>query len=68
MTSDVNRRRFLAATLSLPLLGPAKAPEGPYFTGARQFLDTMITKGVDRFGRTPTPVFCLALDPETYTP
>ena len=28
----------------------------------------MITKGTDRFGRKQTPVFCLALDPETYTP
>jgi uncharacterized protein YyaL (SSP411 family) len=64
----MNRRRFLAGGVSLPLMAAAKAPDGPYFTGARQFLDTMITMGTDRFGRKQTPVFCLALDPETYAP
>ena len=28
----------------------------------------MIAKGTDRFGRRNTPLFCLALDPETYMP
>ena len=68
MEGELNRRRFLAGSVSLPLLGAAKGPDGVYFAGARQFLDTMITKGTDRFGRKQTPVFCLALDPETYAP
>jgi uncharacterized protein YyaL (SSP411 family) len=54
--------------MGLPFLAAANADERPYLAGARQFLDTMITQGTDRFGRKNTPVFCLALDPETYTP
>ena len=68
MEGELNRRRFLAGGVSLPLLGAAKGPDGVYFAGARQFLDTMITKGTDRFGRKQTPVFCLALNPETHAP
>jgi uncharacterized protein YyaL (SSP411 family) len=63
----MDRRQLLAGGLALPLV-MAKATPGPYFAGAREFLDTMITKGTDRFGRKLTPVFCLSLDPETYAP
>src|SRR5438128_3900429 len=68
MHPEFDRRRFLAGGLGLPFLAAANADERPYLAGARQFLDTMITQGTDRFGRKNTPVFCLALDPETYTP
>src|SRR5438477_4328210 len=68
MESELNRRRFLAGSVSLPFFAAAKGPDGPYFAGARQFLDTMIAKGTDRFGRKQTPVFSLALDPETHRP
>src|SRR5690349_9819738 len=67
MGGDLNRRRFLAGGAVLPLAA-AKGPDGVYLAGARQFLDTMITKGTDRFGRRQTPLFCLVLDPETYSP
>jgi len=43
--------------MALPLLGAAKGSEGVYFAGGRQFLDTIIIKGTDRFGRKQTPVF-----------
>jgi len=41
---------------------------GPYLDAARTFLDTLVDKGTDRYGRRHTPVFCLSLDPETYSP
>ncbi|HUS07597.1 MAG TPA: hypothetical protein VMZ52_14925 [Bryobacteraceae bacterium] len=62
------RRHFLGGALAAPLLAAKPAKEGPYQAGARQFLDTMIEKGTDRYGSKNTPVFCLSLDPETYTP
>src|SRR5215510_4940966 len=66
MSSHCSRRVFLAGTSSM--LAAAKPVDGPYITAARQFLDTMITKGVDRYGPKNTPMFCMVLDPETYVP
>jgi len=40
----------------------------PYLAASREFLTTLIEKGTDRYGKKSTPVFCLSLDPETYTP
>jgi uncharacterized protein YyaL (SSP411 family) len=54
-----------------PLLSAAAAPQNPqqrYLDAAREFLDTLTTKGTDRFGSKTTPLFCLSLDPETYAP
>jgi Periplasmic pectate lyase. len=62
------RRHFLGGALAAPLLAARPAKEGPYQAGARQFLDTMIEKGTDRYGSKSPPIFCLSLDPETYTP
>lgn len=39
-----------------------------YLFVAKEFLTTLIEKGTDRYGKKETPVFCLCLDPETYTP
>ena len=39
-----------------------------YLSAAREFLETLIDKGTDRYGKKETPVFCLSLDPETYSP
>jgi uncharacterized protein YyaL (SSP411 family) len=63
----MHRREFLASAAG-PMLAAAAAPEGPYRAGARQFLDTMIDKGTDHYGSKNTPLFCLSLDPETYSP
>ena len=63
----MDRRRFLAGTAAAPMLHAAAA-EGPYRAGAREFLDTLIDKGTDRYGSKHAPVFCLSLDPETHTP
>ncbi len=65
---DVNRRQFLAGAGAGVALLSAKPKNGPYIAWARQFLDTMIERGTDRYGRKHTPVFCLSLDPETYAP
>jgi uncharacterized protein YyaL (SSP411 family) len=65
---ELDRRQFIAASIAAPLVARPAAKSGPYLTGARQFLDTMIEKGTDRYGRKNTPVFCLSLDPETYSP
>ena len=57
------------AAAGCPLLAAgADAPRERYLGAAREFLDTLTTKGTDRFGRTSTPLFCLSLDPETYAP
>src|SRR5262245_58730961 len=47
---------------------PGFAKERKYADAARQFLGTLIDKGTDRYGKQHTPVFCLALDPETHSP
>jgi rhamnogalacturonyl hydrolase YesR len=39
-----------------------------YLEAARTFLDTLVEKGTDRYGRRSTPLFCMSLDPETYAP
>ncbi|PYV14645.1 MAG: hypothetical protein DMG07_11580 [Acidobacteria bacterium] len=64
----LNRRQFIAGGMAAPMLARTPAKDGAYIGGARQFLDTMIEKGTDRYGRKHTPVFCLSLDPETYSP
>ncbi|MEW5976675.1 MAG: hypothetical protein AB1898_12805 [Acidobacteriota bacterium] len=75
MPDGYPRREFLssagkAAVASAFLPGPllSKPHAGPYLAAARTFLDTLIEKGTDRHGRKQTPVFCLALDPDTYAP
>ncbi|MFN0170599.1 MAG: hypothetical protein ACKV22_29610, partial [Bryobacteraceae bacterium] len=50
------------------LLAAKPAASGKYIEASREFLDTLITKGTDRYGRKHTPVFCLSLDPETHSP
>jgi uncharacterized protein YyaL (SSP411 family) len=74
-SNALTRRDLLALAAGSPLVAAgtrlaagAQAPRGRYLGAAREFLDTLITKGTDRFGRTPTPLFCLSLDPETYAP
>ena len=42
--------------------------DAKYLSAAREFLGTLIDKGTDRYGKKETPVFCLSLDPETYSP
>ena len=78
MQISSDRREFLksigqAATLGA--LGALALPDSvlaaadkPYLSAARTFLDTLIEKGTDRYGKRQTPVFCLSLDPETHTP
>src|SRR5262245_9854197 len=78
MQTSSDRREFLksigkAATVGA--LGPLALPDSmfaavdrPYLAAARTFLDTLIEKGTDRYGKKPTPVFCLSLDPETHIP
>ena len=78
MQISSDRREFLksigqAATVGA--LGALALPDRvfaavdkPYLSAARTFLDTLIEKGTDRYGKRPTPVFCLSLDPETHTP
>ena len=39
-----------------------------YLNAAREFLDTLITKGTDRYGEKHTPLFCASLDPWMYSP
>lgn len=68
MSEKLNRRLFLSGAIPVPFLAAASSNDGPYIAGAREFLDTMITKGTDRFGRRNTPLFCLSLDPEMYMP
>lgn len=68
MSTEMNRRHFLGGAAAAPLLAAGTRKEGPYQAGARQFLDTMIEKGTDRYGSKHTPMFCLSLDPETYAP
>jgi uncharacterized protein YyaL (SSP411 family) len=66
MTNRIDRRQFLAGAAT-PLLA-AHATEGPYRVAAREFLDTLIDRGSDRYGSRHAPVFCLSLDPETHSP
>jgi N-acylglucosamine 2-epimerase (GlcNAc 2-epimerase) len=78
MQTCSDRREFLrsigktAALGTLGALAPAKslfsATDKPYLSAAQTFLDTIIEKGTDRYGKKQTPVFCLALDPETHAP
>jgi hypothetical protein len=70
-----DRREFLSTTGKAATLGllmtstnPLSANNKPYLSAAQQFLDTLIDKGVDRYGKKPSPVFCLSLDPETHAP
>jgi uncharacterized protein YyaL (SSP411 family) len=65
---SIDRRQFLAGGMAAPLLAAPAPAGGAYLAGAREFLDTLIAKGTDRYGRKHTPVFCLSLDPETYSP
>ena len=39
-----------------------------YLAVAQEFLSTLMDKGTDRYGKKHTPVFCLSLDPHTYSP
>ena len=64
----MDRRQFLTGTAISTAFSAAAVAEGPYRAGARQFLDTMIEKGTDRYGSKHTPLFCLSLDPETHMP
>src|SRR5688572_8043452 len=59
-----------AATLGLLMtsMNPLSANNKPYLSVAQQFLDTLIDKGVDRYGKNASPGFCLSLDPETHAP
>lgn len=69
MTHHPNRREFLGAALAAGTpAGLPRAPRGKYLEAARQFLDTLTEKGTDRYGNKNTPLFCLVLDPETYSP
>jgi hypothetical protein len=78
MQTCSDRRQFLtsigkAVTIgTLGTLAPAEslfsATDKPYLSAAQTFLDTIIEKGTDRYGKMQTPVFCLALDPETHAP
>ena len=78
MQTSSDRREFLksigkaAALGTLGALAPADtlraAADKPYLSAARTFLDTLIEKGTDRYGKKQTPVFCLSLDPETHAP
>lgn len=68
--TTVNRRELLlsmAAAGTVPL-AQGKPAKGPYIDSALHFLDTLVEKGTDRYGKKHTPLFCLSLDPETYAP
>ncbi|MDO8683468.1 MAG: AGE family epimerase/isomerase [Armatimonadota bacterium] len=43
-------------------------PNNKYLNAVREFLSTLIEKGTDHYGKKDTPLFCLALDPDTYSP
>jgi uncharacterized protein YyaL (SSP411 family) len=69
--TTVNRRQLLASMGAAGLVRPAATAtemKGKYFESAKLFVDTMVEKGTDRYGKKHTPLFCLSLDPETYTP
>ena len=69
--TTVNRRQLLASMGAAGLVRPAAAAtemKGKYFESAKLFVDTMVEKGTDRYGKKHTPLFCLSLDPETYMP
>jgi uncharacterized protein YyaL (SSP411 family) len=59
----MRRREFLPSAAAAIAATP-----GTYLDAAQTFLDTMIDKGTDRYGRKHTPLFCLTLDPETHAP
>ena len=63
---NLTRRQFVT-TLSAGSLATAEN-EKKYLSAARTFLSTMIEKCTDRYGRRNTPLFCLSIDPETYSP
>jgi uncharacterized protein YyaL (SSP411 family) len=70
MSNIFSRRNFIAGAAlaaTAPRTVSARAT-GPYVGAARDFLDTMIEKGTDRYGSKSTPVFCLSLDPEKHMP
>ena len=63
--SGYNRRELLAGIAAAGLVRPAAAAnemKGKYFESAKLFLDTMMEKGTDRYGKKHTPLFCLSLD------
>lgn len=70
INSTWSRRQLLtvAGASGALLAAGAEVSHGRYLGAAREFLDTLTTKGTDRYGRKSTPLFCLSLDPETYSP
>lgn len=67
--SQLNRRQLLTSTLAAGSISlTAAETKGKFIDSARLFLDTLLEKGTDRYGKKHTPLFCLSLDPETYTP
>ena len=61
----MQRRTFLQAAAASAFAAEAGKK---YLDAARTFLDTMIDKGRDRYGKRNTPLFCLSLDPEVHSP
>jgi len=69
LQSAFSRRSFIATAAGSAMLASGNdRAAGPYVGAAREFLDTMIDKGTDRYGSKSTPVFCLSLDPEKHMP
>lgn len=70
MPNTVSRRHFLGTAAGAVGIAPmaSAASRGPYIGAAREYLDTMLDKGTDRYGSKHTPLFCLSLDPESHTP
>jgi uncharacterized protein YyaL (SSP411 family) len=67
--SSLGRREFLTSAIAGGLVSlRAAETKGRFIDSARQFLDTLIDKGTDRYGKRHTPLFCLSLDPETHAP
>ena len=56
--TTVNRRQLLASMGAAGLVRPAAAAtemKGKYFESAKLFVDTMVEKGTDRYGKKHTP-------------
>lgn len=67
--NNLNRRQLLTSALAAGGVSlAATGPQGRFIDSARLYLDTLVDKGTDRYGKRHTPLFCLSLDPETYTP